>query len=76
MSWEPERIVEVFAVRALDPIRKKWYTTRWKMTREDAAKYFADTQYEIQESTKEQRTYGRDPSRLCAGHLYEPFKGR
>ncbi|HJW55308.1 MAG TPA: hypothetical protein VJ577_08555 [Burkholderiaceae bacterium] len=69
MEFTPERIEQFFAVRVLDPIRKKWYTTRWKMTREDAAKHYADTEYEIREETMEERKVGGNPYKMMGSHF-------
>jgi hypothetical protein len=74
MDAQPLRQVEVFTVKAYDPIRKRWYRTAWKMTREEAAARFPACEYEILESTKEVRTVGGDPLRGSAAHLNTGWK--
>jgi len=61
---ELERIERLYFVRVLCPIRKKWYTTRWRMTEAEAAEKFAGEQYEIQWPTVEERRCGGDPDRI------------
>jgi hypothetical protein len=73
MESEPSRQVELFFVKAYDPIRKKSYRTRWKMTREDAARKFPDG-YKILEHTKEVRTVGGDSLHNSAARLYDGWK--
>jgi hypothetical protein len=47
-----EKIIVRYQVRCYDEFRQRWTNTRWKMTKEEAAKHFADTQYEILPHTR------------------------
>lgn len=58
MHSDPEQIVDVYSISFFDPIRKKRFTSKNKMTEEEAAKQFAGTKYNILYGTKEQRRIG------------------
>jgi len=69
----PERPVAFYAVRYKKPGAKKWETTRWKMTEEEAAKRFAGQEYELVERSKEIRRIGGDWLTNSTGNLYRGF---
>lgn len=59
-----------YNIRHYDPIRKKWQTTRDKMTEVEAQARYAGSQWEVVQSTKEERKDGVAPTlgRLYRGH--------
>jgi len=66
------RTITLYFVRHVDPISKKWFKTRWRMTEEDAAKLYAGQEYEILWLTKEERVIGGKYANNT-GHLYAGF---
>jgi hypothetical protein len=69
MNFGPERIKLGYTIRYRDPVCRKWVVTRWKMTEEDAAKRFADQEYEILWGSEEERKVGGDPAGNSASHV-------
>lgn len=72
-SYQP---AEVFCVRFYEIVGNKWIVTHWKMTREDAAKIFADRKYEILEDTKELQKVDENPFRNSMAFLGDGPKGK
>lgn len=66
----PISTITLYKVRYFDKMRKKWTTTGYRMERHVADERFADTEYEILEATKEERT--GDPERSHTGSLSTP----
>lgn len=56
-----------YNIRYYDQVGKKWHTRRDKMTEDEARERFADTQWEVIPSTREER---KPKSVQTLGRLY------
>jgi hypothetical protein len=65
MSDDTRRIENFYFVNVIDPISKKWRQTNWRMTEADVKSRYAEGTAEILWDTKEERTVGGDPDRIC-----------
>ncbi|MBF8177795.1 hypothetical protein [Herminiimonas contaminans] len=63
-----------YFVRTIDPISKKWYTTRWRMTEQNAKELYAEGEYEILWDTKVERLLGGDMESICSSSFLKKPK--
>lgn len=48
-------VLYMYKFRYFDKVRKKWIAPTWRMTKEDITETYGDTQYEVIESSVEER---------------------
>lgn len=71
---EPERIEIVYFVRYYGPIRKKRFTTSYKLTEEQARERFGE--FELVQASSKMRTVGGDWRKNSAAHFHTGSPGK